>query len=149
MSALPITQSATPAHKKQSASKSAESRKVGSQERQGSTSASPASSTVAKSGGTRESGIQELRLAREERVEMSPSELTAYLSQLDKSAESLFLRVQDGPQSSTREVGRLPELHRLLLEKRVWGAQLKYVSDGRSVVDTLIVGQSTTLRIRL
>lgn len=83
-----------------------------------------------------------------EQVELDEAELTAYLSHLARGGDWIDVRVKDGPGAPSRIVERLPELHRLLLEKRLWGAQVMHLTAGVKVVDTLMVRATGILRVR-
>ncbi len=83
-----------------------------------------------------------------EEVQLDERELTAYLSRLMREGDSVEVRVKHGPSSPSRTLSRLPELHRLLLEKQIWGAQVFHRTAGVPVIDTLMVRPTGILRIR-
>ncbi len=81
--------------------------------------------------------------------ELSEREVTRYLSEVFGGATNLSIRVKDSARSSLRPLERLPELHRLLLEKHVWGAQIRYSLRAAEWTDTLIVTHSGARVVRV
>ena len=81
--------------------------------------------------------------------ELTEQELTRYLSEVFGGATSLSIRVKDSARSQLRPLARLPELHRLLLEKHVWGAQIRYSLKDAEWTYTLIVTHSGAQVVRV
>ncbi len=81
--------------------------------------------------------------------ELTDREVTRYLSEVFGGATNLSIRVKDSARSSLRPLERLPALHRLLLEKHVWGAQIRYSLRAAEWTDTLIVTHSGARVVRV
>lgn len=81
--------------------------------------------------------------------ELSERQVTQYLSEVFGGATNLSIRVKDAARAQLRPLERLPELHRLLLEKHIWGAQIRYSLRAAEWTDTLVVTHSGARVVRV
>jgi len=70
---------------------------------------------------------------------LTDEQLTSYLSDLFAGGARVSIRVKDSAQSSYRSVSRLAELHELMLNKHIWGAELAYDHQGVQWSDMLTI----------
>lgn len=81
--------------------------------------------------------------------ELTEQEMTRYLSEVFGGATGISIRVKDSARAQLRPLERLPELHRLLLEKHIWGAQIRYCLQDSEWTDTLISTHSGARVVRV
>jgi len=72
-------------------------------------------------------------------LNLTDEQLTSYLSDLFAEGRRVSIRVKDSAQSSFRAVSRLAELHELMLNKHIWGAEVAYDHQGVQWADMLII----------
>lgn len=69
---------------------------------------------------------------------LDDEELRALLSDIATYGEVRELSVQASPRARSEKVARLPELYLKLVQRRVYGAQVRYEINGAAWLDTLI-----------
>jgi hypothetical protein len=72
-------------------------------------------------------------------LSLNDEQLTSYLSDLFAEGTRVSIRVKDSAQSCYRAVSRLAELHELMLNKHIWGAELAYDHQGVQWADLLTI----------
>ncbi len=81
--------------------------------------------------------------------ELSEEEVTKYLSDVSRGGQRITVKVMDSARTQMRPLDKLAELHRLVLLKRVWGAQIQYLLKDAEWTDTLVVTQAGTRIVRV
>lgn len=110
-------------------------------------SVEPSSGPRAASGG--EQAELPVELPQVQEGELNEEEVTKYLSDVSGGAQRVTVRVKDSARAQMRALDKLAELHRLVLQKKVWGAQIRYEFEDAEWTDTLIVTQSGTRIVRV
>jgi hypothetical protein len=80
--------------------------------------------------------VRELADVRE--AMLDDEQLRALLSDIATYGEVRELTVKSAPRSRPDPVSRLPELYLKLVQRRVFGAQIRYLLEGQVWLDTLI-----------
>jgi len=70
---------------------------------------------------------------------LGPDDLTRFCAELSERASHLNLRFKDSVRGQFSSIESLAALNTLLIERRIWGAQIDYQVDGERWLDTLLV----------